>query len=226
MTLLSPLRVNTRGLTSRLRQLTRQRSLSFTAVVGIVSVIAISVFASERVYADNRFNNQRFHNNWNGQHKSVRQDFRHNRFGNFRSNISNRNRFNHNHRRSSNSRAFNDHWSISLNVGTTYTNRAHWTNSGFSAGVYSRHSMPGLFYNTRAYYPGYPNRNRTRVIVNQPTVIYVNESPVTRQVVRSSTVSHPRHSLLKDIHGNCFERTIDSSGNETRVQVSAYDCDF
>ncbi|MEX0618033.1 MAG: hypothetical protein WDZ76_10730 [Pseudohongiellaceae bacterium] len=76
----------------------------------------------------------------------------------------------------------------------------------------------------------YPTRT-----VRHETVRYVRPAPVvTRDTVyveqpaRTATVSPTpvRRSLLRDLEGNCFERSVDSGGTEIRVQVDARQCDF
>jgi hypothetical protein len=65
---------------------------------------------------------------------------------------------------------------------------------------------------------GYNNRP---VIVHQNT--YVSTAPRARVVTRPGRNST---SLLRDINGRCFERYIDSRGNETRTELPASECDF
>jgi len=65
---------------------------------------------------------------------------------------------------------------------------------------------------------GYDNRP---VIVHQNT--YVNTAPRTRVVTRPGRNST---SLFRDIDGNCFERVIDSRGNETRTELAPSECNF
>ena len=51
-------------------------------------------------------------------------------------------------------------------------------------------------------------------------IVYVKQS-----ASRSAPLNTGRR-LLKDLQGNCFERKIDGSGNEIRVQLEASECSF
>ncbi len=110
---------------------------------------------------------------------------------------------------------FNDNrWSVSLNYGTGYT---AWYGTPILAGI-------GTGY---AYSPW---RNQTTVVYSQPRVVYVNDTSgvvghVSERVVDRSSV-RPARSLLRDIHGDCYERTYDSRGVETRNRLPAAACNF
>jgi len=102
-----------------------------------------------------------------------------------------------------------DSWAVSLNIGSGYSN---WNSSS-------------LFYGTGfATNNWLPRHTRTSVIYNQPTVVYVNDRPATTRVV--TTTSTPRTSLLRDLFGDCYERTIDSRGRETRTRLPDSACRF
>lgn len=107
---------------------------------------------------------------------------------------------------------FHDHdnWSVSLNFGSGYSN---WNSSSLFYGT-------GFGTNTWS-----PRRTRTSVIYNQPTVVYVNDRPTTTtRVVTTGRVSET--SLLRDLYGDCYERTIDSRGRETRTRLPDSACNF
>ena len=125
-------------------------------------------------------------------------------------------------------RFYNDYggWSVSLSLGSAwYDNR--W-NGGFG-GLYYGNSygggLPGRIYA--------PYRNTTRnttIVYRQPTVVIVNDSihsagHVSERVIRTGTPK-PARSLLRDIHGDCWERNVDSRGVETRVQLPDSACNF
>lgn len=111
-----------------------------------------------------------------------------------------------------------DSWSVSLGLGSGYSSSSFWYGTGFNTGV-----GYGLYGNRWYDYTPYtPYRNRT-VVVKQPTVVYVNESP---RVSTRVTTPRPERSLLRDIDGNCFERHYDDRGVETRVRLPASACQF
>jgi hypothetical protein len=108
----------------------------------------------------------------------------------------------------------NDGLSVRLNYGTGYNT---W---------YGTTELPGI----GAGYRYSPWRNQTTVVYTQPRVIYVNDSarltsPVSESILNHTT-ARPARSLLRDINGDCFERTYDSRGVETQVQLPASACNF
>lgn len=111
-----------------------------------------------------------------------------------------------------------DNVSVSLSFGTVFGGVGYndWRHrdyrratSGFGVGYTTAWGAPGW---------GYDNRP---VIVHQNT--YVNTAPRTRVVTRPGRNST---SLFRDINGRCFERYIDSRGNETRTELPASECNF
>lgn len=60
--------------------------------------------------------------------------------------------------------------------------------------------------------------------VRQPTVVYqntyVNSAPASVSTYGTGT------SLLRDINGRCFERSYDSQGVETRIELPPSACNF
>ena len=163
---------------------------------------------------NNRFDqhyNRDVYSNFN--RNSRRNDFYNNRFGNsFRSRFDN---FGSSYRYRP---SRYDGWLVSLNLGSGYSSA--WYGSG--VGIGSNYYGAGL-----GGSPFIPYRNRTSVIVSQPTVVYVNDSSrVTGQVLQESVNVRPARSLLRDIHGDCFERTYNRSGRETRIQLPASACNF
>ena len=79
----------------------------------------------------------------------------------------------------------------------------------------------GIAYTTTwgAPYNTWNRRGGNTVIVHQNT--YVNNEP---RVVHRSTRN--TSSLLRDVNGRCFERNVDSRGNETRIELPASNCNF
>ena len=65
------------------------------------------------------------------------------------------------------------------------------------------------------------NNNRAQ----QP--VYVEQTTTTYQPVQVQRVivAQPRH-LLRDLNGNCFERTTDSAGNELRTELPPSACNW
>jgi len=104
-------------------------------------------------------------------------------------------------------------------------------NSGFNSNTVSRH-IQNKRYNTyvasrfraRQYSPV---NAHTRVIYNQPTVVYVNNnSGNPGHVITQSSERRNESSPLRNINGLCFERSYDSRGLETRVQLPDSACNF
>lgn len=203
-------------------------------------------FSSNSGYSNSRFSRNRaynsrsnyFPNNYPNQYtRFVQNQARSNYFrnNNYQTNnyfINNRfnNRFNNRNR---------DSWSVSLNFGNNF-NR-----SGFNTNVWNYNS-----WNHFTPYPVFNSYNtHTRIITSPPTVIYVNEStPYSASVpgnwinyqrdkqragntiystkVSSSRLATAGRSLLKDLQGNCFERSYDSRGRESRVQLPETACNY
>ncbi len=68
---------------------------------------------------------------------------------------------------------------------------------------------------------GYNNR--------QPVVVYQNtyiDNPTPRTTVITRSAPRSGTSLLRDVHGRCFERETDRYGNETRTELPASACNF
>jgi hypothetical protein len=62
-----------------------------------------------------------------------------------------------------------------------------------------------------------------------PLVIQYNtyiEQPSTNTRLNKRSTRNSGVSLLRDIHGRCFERVVDAHGNETRTQLDAAACNF
>ena len=94
-----------------------------------------------------------------------------------------------------------DNWSVNLNLGNA------WYGNTFSYGV---------GYNSW-YRPLPTHTTHTRVIVREPSVVVVREPVQAR---------HTGRSLLRDLEGNCFERSTDDQGNEVRIQLPGIACNF
>lgn len=194
----------------------RTPGAGFSRIVLLLPVLAIAL-AADSAMADPhpRGYNSRFTVSSHG----FRPDFRHN--------VSRGNRFNtgygwNRHYRNDfyygsgyRYRPYrNDGWSVSLNLGSAWAGTGAW------------YGLTG--------YPYAPYRNRTSVIYAQPTVVYVNDSSrvagrvsgrASERVVERSS-PRPARSLLRDIHGDCWERTYDSRGVESRMQLPDSACNF
>jgi len=164
-----------------------------------------------------RSNGSRFFNNGHGFNNGFNIHFSYNRNNRFNS----RNSWNRNFRRNDiygsryNYRPYRHNgWSASLNYGTGYNT---WYGTSLLAGI-------------GAGYAYTPWRNQTTVVYTQPRVVYVNDSSrVTGRVIErvvDRPSAGPARSLLRDIHGDCYERAYDSRGVETRVQLPASACNF
>jgi hypothetical protein len=57
-------------------------------------------------------------------------------------------------------------------------------------------------------------------------VVVVTDSSRSSVPVHSLSTETYEYSLLRDIHGNCFERSYDNQGREIRVQLPAAACNF
>lgn len=124
----------------------------------------------------------------------------------------------------------NDGWSMRITARTRYGSwRSNAWNSRYRyRGSYDSGFTTGFLYGSVLgsaagawYEPRYSNR--TTVIYKEPTVVYVNEISRPTGRIQGTPVAR---SLLRDIHGDCFERTTDVNGRETRVQLPASACDF
>lgn len=81
----------------------------------------------------------------------------------------------------------------------------------------------GIAYTTTwgAPYNTWNPRGGNTVIIHQNT--YVDNSP---RVVRRTTTTRGTTSLLRDVEGRCFERSVDGRGVETRIELPASNCNF
>ena len=174
----------------------------------LIVTISGSAQADDRHHGRNTYDNDRGHRtNWNRSHNDRNFDRSFNRnFDHGYRNNRNDNRYRRNH----------DNWSVSLNVGSWYSGSSIYYGTGYSSFGYGVSTRP-YFYS--------PYRTRT-VYVNNPTVVYVDDArPVTR-VIRSEPLPAHGTSLLRDINGDCFERSYDNQGNEIRVQLPDASCQF
>lgn len=106
-----------------------------------------------------------------------------------------------------------DRVSVSVNIGNVIPDWRYRDYRRATSGL-------GIAYTTTWGAP-YNNWNRrgNTVIVHQNT--YVNNEPrVIHRSTRSTT------SLLRDVNGRCFERSYDSRGVETRIELPASNCNF
>ena len=100
-----------------------------------------------------------------------------------------------------------------------YPRHRHYHSGAFVGGL-----VVGSLFN----YPRYSTRNvETVVYRDTPTtrvreIVYVDQAK-TRDT--AATVASGRR-LLRDLDGNCFERSVDQQGDEIRVQLEAQECNF
>lgn len=198
-----------------------------------LAILLVFTIASTAALADSRYssrhdgysgyNGNKWSNNshsypYNNSHNYSRNNSRNYRFSNrdrrnyspaFTPNYAG-NRFNsawysrapYGSRASWNNRNFRrDNWSVNLNLGNS------WFGNSYSYGI---------GYNSW-YRPLSTHTTHTRVVVREPSVVVVRE-PVQ--------VRHSGRSLLRDLEGNCFERSTDDRGNEVRIQLPDRACDF
>jgi len=103
------------------------------------------------------------------------------------------------------------HYSYGYSFGHHYGGHhysSHHSDAGWLLGGFVLGSML-----TRPYY-------RSEPVVRTREIVYVKD-PAT-----NSTIAVTGRRLLKDLEGNCFERTVDEDGNELRVQLDPGECNF
>jgi hypothetical protein len=201
-------------------------------------LVTLALSTSSAALADNDYKRKGGHsgrdvshhnghdNSWN-RHDSDRRGYSRgyshgynrnhgNRFGHFR------NDSRHSWRRGHNN---HDNFSLSLNLGSGYYGSTYGSSLWYGTGLYGRTGYGAYNSSYNNWYS--PYRNTTTVVVKQPSVVYVNDSaPVSRRVISTHTIQKPGVSLLRDIHGNCYERQVDGYGNETRIQLPDASCQF
>ena len=72
------------------------------------------------------------------------------------------------------------------------------------------------------------SRNIKTVVYRSPPTISTREIVyVDQEQTRSAAASVASgRRLLRDLEGNCFERSVDKQGDEIRVQLEAQECNF
>jgi hypothetical protein len=206
----------------------------------MLAIIAVFTTATNSALADSRHNNRgpAFKSSFNPSYnRSFNRSFnrsynsgynsRYNTQYNYgfdrnftRAGFNNNNRFRY---YNTGNRYRQDNWSVSLNLGSA------WVGSSVYSGFGSQYYGATVLGN-----PYIPYRNRTTVIYSQPSVVYVNDSPrVTGHVseyaseyVSRNVSAIPSRNLLRDIHGDCYERSYDDRGRETRIQLPTSACNF
>jgi hypothetical protein len=88
----------------------------------------------------------------------------------------------------------------------------HQNNNNYNNGVY--YALGGLVLGSILTNTYYQNR-----VATQP--VYVQQTYQPARVV----VPQGRH-LVRDLNGNCFERTTDAAGNELRTELPPADCNW
>ena len=186
--------------------------------LSLFSIAALAALASTPVLADHRHDDRydsRSNSSWDrsysNRHASNRKNAgRNKKYGHKQPNY--RSNYHPNY-----SPRHNDSWSISVNLGSGYY-------PGYNIGYSSYPGYAGNSayrnYGNAVRYPRTPAVNHTTVIYQQPSVVYVNE-PTSRV---SSQRAEP--GLLRDINGNCFERSYDSQGRENRRRLPDSACNF
>ena len=76
---------------------------------------------------------------------------------------------------------------------------------------------------TRVVYRKPPVRTRTLVSTSQPTR---SRSVISSSRPQTTLINQNGRRLLRDIQGNCFERTQNTAGEELRVQLDPAECAF
>lgn len=105
-----------------------------------------------------------------------------------------------------------DRVSINLNIGNAAPDWRYRDYERATSGL-------GISYTTTWGAPSWNRRGGDTVIVHQNT--YINNEPrVVHRTTRNTT------SLLRDVSGRCYERSFDSRGNETRIELPSSNCNF
>ncbi len=113
---------------------------------------------------------------------------------------------------------------INFSYGNYYSPyRPRYRDRHFDAGDFLGGLVIGSLFSTPRYSSRQPERvvYRSAPVVREREVIYAPQT----QSSRPAAVASGRR-LLRDLEGNCFERVIDSEGNEVRVQLEAQECNF
>ena len=76
---------------------------------------------------------------------------------------------------------------------------------------------------TEVVYRNPPVRTRTLISTRQPAR---SRSVISSSSPRSTLINQNGRRLLRDIEGNCFERTRNTAGEELRVQLDPAECAF
>ncbi len=108
-----------------------------------------------------------------------------------------------------------------------YSYGHHYSGHHFSFGHHysSHHSdagwlLGGLVLGSVLSRPQYRYDYRSQPVVRTREIVYVKNRAT------NSTKAVTGRRLLKDLEGNCFERTVDEDGNELRVQLDPGECNF
>ncbi len=109
---------------------------------------------------------------------------------------------------------------------------------GYYAPAYHGYYAPA-YYGYAPYYPYYHHNNNNNsaaylvgglVVGSLLTNAYIHSQPAysTQTVVQPTQVVAPAQGrrLLRDLNGDCFERTTDAAGNELRTQLPASECNW
>jgi hypothetical protein len=221
----------------------------FLPALPIIAVITGLVLVSNTAFADSR-NNSRFSFNSNINNRFNKDSFNNISRGSFNSNYrnrnsgfqSNKNRFN-SQSRHWNSRNFNTARYSNFNSSRNRFNSYNTYNSTYNS-TYNPYGNPyrgngwsvnlnlGNSWNgfSSFYSPLHTQTTRTRVIYTQPTVVVVDGGSRSTSYVNSTTADNYsdtyQRSLLRDLDGNCFERSYDDQGREIRIQLPNEECNF
>ena len=121
---------------------------------------------------------------------------------------------------------FNNRYNNNVNNGF-YNNgyRNRWGRNGNFIGalvlgsLLNRQSYPSRSIETVTYRSA-PVRKAVRKAVRKRDVVYVNST------ARASVSATPKHRLLRDLQGDCYEIEISPNGDERRSQIDPAACNF
>jgi hypothetical protein len=103
-----------------------------------------------------------------------------------------------------------------------FQHRSIFNSFGYGVG----YSSFGGRYNLNHNYPyaSWGFHNPAALVIEHNT--YTTQPPRRRTITTYSNRPTSGTSLLRDLHGRCFERVIDTRGNEIRTELDPSACDF
>ncbi|MEQ8952513.1 MAG: hypothetical protein RL120_00125 [Gammaproteobacteria bacterium] len=120
-------------------------------------------------------------------------------------------------------RGYNHHrsgayWGVSF--GNHYGYNRYHRHGHYDGGAF----VGGLVLGSLLSYPSYTSSRYETVRYVKRPVVRSREVVYVRQAATRTQATGRR--LLRDLDGNCFERVIDASGDEIRVQLDPAECVF